>query len=152
MVLLKILIKYLLHASHDSLGHVGAMKLYHFLKRLYYFQGMRKKYTSMLDHATNAKSGICKKTHFINLHKAIAQTPQDHIFIDLLGPYNITSQGNTYALTTVCSLTGYLLTNLRKDKKTMTVVTHLFLDIILKFGFPRMGCYILIMGQNLNLN
>ena len=36
----KILIKYLLHASSDSLDHVGATKLYHLLKRLYYFQGM----------------------------------------------------------------------------------------------------------------
>ena len=43
MVIPQILIKYLLHASHDSLGHVGAMKLYHFLKRLYYFQDMTKK-------------------------------------------------------------------------------------------------------------
>ena len=34
VVLPKILIKYLLHASHDSLGHVVAMKLYHYIKRL----------------------------------------------------------------------------------------------------------------------
>ena len=45
VVIPQILIKYLLHASHNSLGHVGAMKLYHFLKRFYYFQGMRKKST-----------------------------------------------------------------------------------------------------------
>ena len=38
----KVLIKYLLHASHDSLGHVGATKLYHFIKRLYYFPDMKK--------------------------------------------------------------------------------------------------------------
>ena len=56
-----------------------------------------------------------QKPHFIDLHQDIAQTPQDHISIDLLGPYNITSQGNTYALTAVCNLTGYLLTTLIKD-------------------------------------
>ena len=39
----QILIPYLLHASHDSLGHVAATKLYHFLKWLYYFKGMRRK-------------------------------------------------------------------------------------------------------------
>ena len=43
VVIQQILIKYLLHSSHDSLGHVGATKLYHFIKRLYWFQGMRKK-------------------------------------------------------------------------------------------------------------
>ena len=40
VVIPKILIKYLLHTSHDSLGHIGVTGLYHFLKRLYYFQGM----------------------------------------------------------------------------------------------------------------
>ena len=37
VVIPQILIKYLLHASYDSLGHIGATKCYHFLKRLYYF-------------------------------------------------------------------------------------------------------------------
>ena len=45
IVVPQILIKYLLYASHDSLGHVGATKLYHFLKWLHYFKGMRRKIT-----------------------------------------------------------------------------------------------------------
>ena len=85
------------------------------------------------------------KPHFINLYQDIGQTPQDHISIDVLGSYNITSQGNFYTLTAVCSLTGYLMTTSIKDKKTMTVLTHLFLDTMLKFGFHR-EYYILIMG------
>ena len=78
-----------------------------------------------------------QKPHFINLHEDISQTPQDHISINLLGPYNITSQGDSYSLTAVCNLTGYLMTSPLKDKKTLTVVTHLLLDIMLKFGLPR---------------
>ena len=58
-----------------------------------------------------------QKPNFIDLHQDIAQTPQDHLIIDLLGPYNITSQGNSYALTAVCNLTGYLMTTSIKDKK-----------------------------------
>ena len=56
VVIPQILIKYLLHASHDSLGHIGAMKLYYFLKRLYNFQGMWKRihqyarFCQMSDH------------------------------------------------------------------------------------------------------
>ena len=76
-----------------------------------------------------------QKPHFINLHQDIAQTPHDHISIDLLGPYNITSQGNSYTLTAVCNLTGYLMMTPIKDKKT--VATNLFSNIMLKFGFPR---------------
>ena len=48
-----------------------------------------------------------QKPHFINLHQNIAQTPQDHISINLLGPYNITSQGNSYTLSALCNLTGF---------------------------------------------
>ena len=62
---------------------------------------------------------------------------QDHLFTNLLGPYNATSQGNLHILTAVCNLTGYLLTTPIRDKKTITVANPLFADIRLKFGFPR---------------
>ena len=56
------------------------------------------------------------KTHFINIHQDIALTLKDHISIDLIGPYNTTSQSNSYALTAVCSHTGYLVTTPVQDK------------------------------------
>ena len=40
-----------------------------------------------------------QKPHFINLHQDITPTPWDHISTDLLGPYNVTSKGNSYAFT-----------------------------------------------------
>ena len=42
VVIPKILIKYLLHALHDALGHFGATKLYHFIKRVYFFPDISK--------------------------------------------------------------------------------------------------------------
>ena len=92
-----------------------------------------------------------QKSHYINLHQDIDQTPQDHISIDLLGPYNATSQGNSYALTAVCSLKGYLMTTPIPDKKTTTVATHLFSVILLKF-LVFLEYYILTLGLNLSLN
>ena len=77
------------------------------------------------------------KSEIIDLHQDIVQTSQDHLSIDFLGPYNITSQGNVYVLTVVCNPTGYLMTTPIKDKKTMSVVNHLFSDILLKFVFSR---------------
>ena len=44
-----------------------------------------------------------QKPNYINLHPDIAQTPQDHISIDLIGPYNITLQGNLYTIMVVCN-------------------------------------------------
>ena len=92
VVIPKILIKYLMHASHDSLGHVGAIKLYHFLKRLYYFQGMWKEIHQYVRSCQKCQIMNLQKPHYINLHQDIAQTPQDHISIDPIGPYNTTSQ------------------------------------------------------------
>ena len=67
-----------------------------------------------------------QKTHYINLHQDIAQTPQDHISINLIGPYNTTSQGNSYVLTVVYNLTGYLMTTPIPDKKDNSSCTFIF--------------------------
>ena len=58
-----------------------------------------------------------EKPKFIDLYQDIAQTPQDHLHIDLLGPYSATSQGKLYVLIAVCNITGYFLTTLIKDKR-----------------------------------
>ena len=78
-----------------------------------------------------------QRPRFIDLHQYITHNPQDYLFIDLLRPYNATSQGNVYALTAVCNLTGYLMTTPIRDKKTMSVTNHLYDGNMLKFGFPR---------------
>ena len=77
-----------------------------------------------------------QRPHYINLHEDIGQATQDPISIDLIVPYNTTSQGNSYACTVVCNLAGYLMTTPITDKKTATVAIHLFLEIMLKFSFP----------------
>ena len=102
-----------------------------------YFQGMRRKLHEYVKSCHKCQIMNLQKPNFINVHQDIAPNPQDHLSIDLLRPYSVTSQGNSYALTVVCNLTDYLMTTSIKDKKTITVANHLFLDIILKFGFPR---------------
>ena len=83
----KIFIKYLLHTSHDSLGHVGATKLYHFFKRLYYFQGMQKTIHQYIRSHQKCQIMNLQKPNYIKLHQDTAQIPQDQITIDLIGPY-----------------------------------------------------------------
>ena len=69
---------------------------------------------------------------------------------DIIGPYNTSTKGNSYTLTAVYNLTGYLVTTPIPDKKTATVATHLFSEIMLKFGSQEH--YIKTMEQNLSLN
>ena len=77
------------------------------------------------------------KPNYINLHQVVAQTPQDHLSVDLIGPYNTTTQGNIYTLTAICNLTDYLMTMPIPDKKTATIAVQSFSEIFLNFGFPR---------------
>ena len=78
-----------------------------------------------------------QKPNYIKLYQDITQTPQDYISIYLIGLYSTTSKGNSYILTVVCNLTGYLMTTPIPDKETVTVAIHLFSEIMLKFGFPQ---------------
>ena len=71
---------------------------------------MRKKIHQYVRSGHKCQIMNLQKPHFINLHEDIAQPPQDHTSIDLSGPYNVTSQVKSYALTTVCNLIGYLMT------------------------------------------
>ena len=64
----KILIKYLLHTSHDSLGQVGPTKLYHFIKRLYYFPGMQKIIHKCVGTCQIYQIMNLSKPNYINLH------------------------------------------------------------------------------------
>ena len=88
----------------------------------------------MSDSVNNAK---LQRPNYINLHQEITQAPQDHLSIELIGPYNTATQGSTYAFTAICNLTGYLMTTPSPIKKTTTVAVQLFLEIFLKFSFPK---------------
>ena len=57
----QILIKYLLHVSHNSLGHVRATTLYHILKSSITFKAWEEKNINVSGHATNVKLLIYKK-------------------------------------------------------------------------------------------
>ena len=78
-----------------------------------------------------------QKPNYINLQQEITHTPQDHLLVDLIRPYNTTTQGNTYTLTAIYNLTGYLLTTPIPDKKTSTKAVQLFSEIFLELGFTR---------------
>ena len=78
-----------------------------------------------------------QKPNYINLHQEIVQTPQDQLLVDLIGPYNMTTQDNTYTITAICNLTGYFMTTPIPDRKTSAIAVKLFCEIFLIFGCPR---------------
>ena len=70
-----------------------------------------------------------QKTHILDLYQDIAQTPQYHIFINLQGPYSVTLQGNSYAMTAVCNHIGYLMNLASLEYYTLTMALNLNLNL-----------------------
>ena len=133
VVVPQILMKYSLCASHDSLGHFGAKKLYYFLNSLYFFKGMRRKLHECMGSYHKCQIRNHQKPRFIDPHQDIAETPQDHLSINLMGPYKTTWQGNIYVLTAVCNLTGYLMTTPHQPQSNENLESsHRFIKDCLK--------------------
>ena len=133
----KVLIKYLLHASHDSLGHVGATKLYHFIKILYYFPDMKKVIRRYMRTCKNVKLWIYKSqtisTYTKKLHKhhkvtywltSLGLTIQLHKATHMPSQQFATSQ-----------VTSWQPPHLKE--KDFHYSCSVIVEIFLKFSFPR---------------
>ena len=102
------LIQSILKTAHDESGHNGFPRTYSAIRRLYYWKGIKE---DILQH--------CRNCYMCQLHKTAAVTfkakhfkpslkPIDFIAMDLIGEFHPpSSQGNCYALTGVCMLTGF---------------------------------------------
>ena len=102
------LIQSILRTAHDESGHNGFLRTYSAIQRLYYWKGIKE---DVLQH--------CRNCYTCQLHKAAAVKfeakhfkpslkPMDFIAMDLIGEFHPpSSQGNGYALTGVCMLTGF---------------------------------------------
>ena len=53
-----VLTSYILHHTHDSLGHNETLHTYHFVKCLYYWKGLQKGVANIQDIAKNVGKNI----------------------------------------------------------------------------------------------
>ena len=106
-VLPKILIDPVLQLTHNSAGHDGFQQVYLLIRRLYYWNNMKK---DILHHCKQC--AVCEKfkvecINFEKRHFSIPNQPMEFICMDLIGKfYPPTSRGHRYALTVMDMLTG----------------------------------------------
>ena len=102
------LIQAILHAAHDEAGHNGFPRTYSAIRRLYYWKGIKE---DVLQHCRNCYICQLHKTATVKFeakHFKPSLKPMDFIAMDLIGEFHPpSSQGNRYALTGVCMLTGF---------------------------------------------
>ena len=116
------LIQAILQTAHDESGHNGFPRTYSAIRRLYYWKGIKE---DVLQHCRNCYTCQLHKTAAVKFeakHFKPLLKPMDFIAMDLIGEFHPpSSQGNHYALTGVCMLTGFTWCIPIKSKKATDV-------------------------------
>ena len=116
------LIQVILKAAHKESGHNGFPRTYSAIQRLYYWKGIKE---DVLQHCRNCYMCQLHKTAAVKFeakHFKPSLKPMDFIAMDLIGEFHPpSSQGNRYALTGVCMLTGFTWCIPIKSKKATDV-------------------------------
>ena len=117
------LIQSILKAAHDESGHNGFPRTYSAIRRLYYWKGINE---DVLQHCRNCYKCQLHRPAAVKFeakHFKPSLKPMDFIAMDLIGEFHPpSSQGNHYALTGVCMLTGFTWCIPIKSKKAVDVV------------------------------
>ena len=102
------LIQSILKAAHDDSSHNGFPRTYSVIRRLYYWKGIKE---DVRQHCTSCYTCQLHRTAAVKFeakHFKPGMRPMDFIAMDLIGEFHPpSSQGNCYALTGVCMLTGF---------------------------------------------
>ena len=116
------LIESILKAAHDDSGHNGFPRTYSAIRRLYYWKGIKE---DVRQHCTNCYTCQLHRTAAVRFeakHFKPGMRPMDFIAMDLIGEFHPpSSQGNRYALTGICMLTGFTWCIPLKSKKAAEV-------------------------------
>ena len=137
-VLPRILINLVLQLAHNSAGHNGFQWVYLLIRRLYYWNNMKK---DILHHCKQC--AVCEKfkverIKFEKLYFSIPNQPMEFICMDLIGEfYPPTSRCHRYALTVMDMLTGFVFCTPLKSKKAEEVIQTYLNEVYFRFGGSR---------------
>ena len=82
LIVPKTIQKYLLYESHNGLDHNGTTRLYQFLKRQYYWKGLKESAQNLSGFVHNVKQQILQTPNYVQLYLEIYQTPTDFITVN----------------------------------------------------------------------
>ena len=116
------LIQSILKAAHEDSGHNGFPRTYSAIRRLYYWKGIKE---DIRQHCTSCYTCQLHRTAAVKFeakHFKPGMRSMDFITMDLIGEFHPpSSQGNRYALTGICMLTGFTWCIPLKSKKASEV-------------------------------
>ena len=128
----------MLKMAHDDLGHNGANRTYAYLRQHVYWKGMKPETEKHVRKCPACQARNPHVAQYAKLHFDVAKMPMEFISMDLIGPfYPKSSQGNTYALTVICMLTGWVTCVPIPNKETETVIEAYLHHVYVPHGGSR---------------
>ena len=116
------MMKYILHEAHKRLGHLDTVKLYLFLRKMYYWPNLKRDCTKQVCTCLKCQQNNLKEPHYIDFTNIIPKFPLSQVALNIMGPFETASSGATCFLTCMCLLAGFLFTVPITDKRAEMVV------------------------------
>ena len=124
----------ILIAAHENLGHMGINKTYAFLRQRYFWPGMKKQIAHHIQTCEQCAQENLRAPPYIPGTLTVPNQPMYHLYIDLIGQFPTTENGNNYCLTACCVFTDYLFCIPIPNKEAEIVVQAYLKHIYAHFG------------------
>ena len=135
----------ILLAGHENLGHMGINKTYAFLRQRYFWPGMKKQVAHHIHTCGNCAQENLYAPPYVPGTLVVPNQPMYHLYMDLIGQFPTTENGNCYCLTACCALMDYLFCIPIPNKEAEMVVQAYLKHIYSHLG----GSKILITDNGL---
>ena len=134
------------HHNLPSGGHLGINRMYHTLKKKYAWPGLYNDIVQFVSKCLECKK--CKVQKHTKAPLKITSTATEAfetVYVDLVGPLPVDSNGYKYVLTLQCELSKFIEAYPLKDKVSESVASALVNQFILRYGVPR--CIVSDLGK-----
>ena len=128
----------ILKLAHDELGHNGTARTYALVKRMFYWKGLKKDVEIYIKKCMTCQEYTINAVRYTPGTFEIPEAPMDFISMDLIGEFRMGStNGNRFALTVICMLSGYTWCVPIPDKSAEVVVKAYIKEVYNHFGGSR---------------
>ena len=121
-------------AAHENLGHMGINKTYTFLHQRYFWPGMKKQIAHHIRTCGKCVQENLRAPPYRPGTLTVPSQPMYHLYMDLIGQFPTTENGNSYCLTACCAFTDFLFCIPIPNKEATTVVNAYLKHIYSEFG------------------